>query len=153
MVAWQLTTHGKLFHSGLPHKSVNPMELAMEALAEIQKRFYRWASDMQAKLFPGAGAPAQNSNTNELCSCRRSPTCAASAFKCQCIMHVRQRLGVPDGQGFPAGGAFGWDVLINITCMRSKDRGLPTLAALYYTLPTLTGVCTPCYCSRTFCQL
>lgn len=43
MLAWQLTAHGKLFHSGLPNKSVNPMELAMEALAEIQKRFYRQA--------------------------------------------------------------------------------------------------------------
>jgi len=28
-VAWQLTAHGKLFHSGLPHKSINPIELAM----------------------------------------------------------------------------------------------------------------------------
>ena len=29
---------GKLFHSGLPHKSVNPLELCMEALKEMQVR-------------------------------------------------------------------------------------------------------------------
>lgn len=32
---------GKLFHSGLPHKSINPIELVMDAVQEIQKRFYR----------------------------------------------------------------------------------------------------------------
>lgn len=31
---------GKLFHSGLPHKSINPIELAMDAVTEIQRRFY-----------------------------------------------------------------------------------------------------------------
>ncbi|KAF3791011.1 Acetylornithine deacetylase [Nymphaea thermarum] len=41
MIAWKLRATGKLFHSGLPHKTVNPLELAMEALKEIQSRFYR----------------------------------------------------------------------------------------------------------------
>jgi acetylornithine deacetylase len=40
MLSWKLHCFGKLFHSGLPHKTVNPLELAMEALKEIQKRFY-----------------------------------------------------------------------------------------------------------------
>ncbi|XP_024377882.1 acetylornithine deacetylase [Physcomitrium patens] len=40
MVSWKLTATGKLFHSGFPHKTVNAMELAQEALKEIQKRFY-----------------------------------------------------------------------------------------------------------------
>lgn len=40
MIVWKLRATGKLFHSGLPHKSVNPLELCMEALKEIQKRFY-----------------------------------------------------------------------------------------------------------------
>ena len=31
---------GKLFHSGLPHKSINPIELAMDAVSEMQQRFY-----------------------------------------------------------------------------------------------------------------
>ncbi|RWR86724.1 acetylornithine deacetylase [Cinnamomum micranthum f. kanehirae] len=41
MIAWRLRTTGKLFHSGLAHKAINPLELAMEALKVIQQRFYR----------------------------------------------------------------------------------------------------------------
>ncbi|KAH0646987.1 hypothetical protein KY285_034699 [Solanum tuberosum] len=39
-IPWKLHVTGKLFHSGLPHKAINPLELAMEALKEIQSRFY-----------------------------------------------------------------------------------------------------------------
>lgn len=41
MIPWKLKVTGKLFHSGLAHKAINPLELAMEALKEIQSRFYR----------------------------------------------------------------------------------------------------------------
>ncbi|XP_043718380.1 acetylornithine deacetylase-like [Telopea speciosissima] len=41
LIAWRLGTTGKLFHSGLAHKAINPLELSMEALKEIQMRFYR----------------------------------------------------------------------------------------------------------------
>ncbi|KAK4787276.1 hypothetical protein SAY86_011109 [Trapa natans] len=41
MIPWNLKVTGKLFHSGLPHKAINPLELAMEALKVIQSRFYR----------------------------------------------------------------------------------------------------------------
>jgi len=41
MLAWQLTVHGKRFHSGLPHKGINALELAMEAVKVIQTRFYK----------------------------------------------------------------------------------------------------------------
>ncbi|GAV69090.1 Peptidase_M20 domain-containing protein/M20_dimer domain-containing protein [Cephalotus follicularis] len=41
MLPWKLHVTGKLFHSGLAHKAINPLELAMEALKEIQLRFYR----------------------------------------------------------------------------------------------------------------
>ncbi|CAB4309667.1 unnamed protein product [Prunus armeniaca] len=41
MIPWKLHVTGKLFHSGLAHKAINPLELAMEALKEIQLRFYR----------------------------------------------------------------------------------------------------------------
>ncbi|KAM1787399.1 hypothetical protein ACFX11_037796 [Malus domestica] len=41
MIPWKLHVTGKLFHSGLPHKAINPLELSMEALKEIQLRFYR----------------------------------------------------------------------------------------------------------------
>jgi hypothetical protein len=32
---------GKLFHSGIPQKAINPIELAMDALNEVQTRFYK----------------------------------------------------------------------------------------------------------------
>ncbi|KAJ0111940.1 hypothetical protein Patl1_03482 [Pistacia atlantica] len=41
IIPWKLHVTGKLFHSGLPHKAINPLELTMEALKEIQTRFYR----------------------------------------------------------------------------------------------------------------
>lgn len=37
---WELKATGRLFHSGLPHKGINSIEFASEALAEIQERFY-----------------------------------------------------------------------------------------------------------------
>ena len=40
-VQWKIDAIGKLFHSGLPHKGINAIELAMDAVSEIQKRFYR----------------------------------------------------------------------------------------------------------------
>jgi len=40
VITWKLHATGKLFHSGLPHKAINALELCMEALEEIQKRFY-----------------------------------------------------------------------------------------------------------------
>ncbi|EKX52085.1 hypothetical protein GUITHDRAFT_92346 [Guillardia theta CCMP2712] len=41
MVPWQLKAKGKLFHSGLPHQAINPMEMAMEAVKYMQERFYQ----------------------------------------------------------------------------------------------------------------
>jgi len=40
MICWSLKVHGRLFHSGLPHKSVNPIELGTVAIQEILRRFY-----------------------------------------------------------------------------------------------------------------
>lgn len=37
---WQMKVKGKLFHSGLPHKGINSIEMATDALNLIQKRFY-----------------------------------------------------------------------------------------------------------------
>lgn len=39
-VQWQLDFKGKLFHSGLPHRGINSIEFAMDAVNYIQKRFY-----------------------------------------------------------------------------------------------------------------
>ncbi|KAK8626264.1 hypothetical protein V6N13_133915 [Hibiscus sabdariffa] len=41
MIPWKLHVTGKLFHSGLAHKAINALELGMEALKEIQIRFYK----------------------------------------------------------------------------------------------------------------
>jgi acetylornithine deacetylase len=38
---WTLRVEGRLFHSGLPHKGINSLELAMEAMAHIQSNFYK----------------------------------------------------------------------------------------------------------------
>jgi len=40
MIQWKLDAFGKLFHSGLPHKGINAIEFAMDAVSEIQRRFY-----------------------------------------------------------------------------------------------------------------
>ncbi|CAK8539573.1 unnamed protein product [Lathyrus sativus] len=41
MVVWKLHVTGKPFHSGLTDKAINPLELAMDAIKEIQLQFYR----------------------------------------------------------------------------------------------------------------
>ena len=38
---WKLRAEGHLFHSGLPHKGINSLELGMEAIAYLQKQFYQ----------------------------------------------------------------------------------------------------------------
>jgi acetylornithine deacetylase len=37
---WQLKVKGKLFHSGLPHKGINSIEMASDAVNYIQSKFY-----------------------------------------------------------------------------------------------------------------
>eukprot|EP01098_Paradermamoeba_levis_P015822 TRINITY_DN8246_c0_g2_i1.p1 TRINITY_DN8246_c0_g2~~TRINITY_DN8246_c0_g2_i1.p1 ORF type:complete len:421 (-),score=115.15 TRINITY_DN8246_c0_g2_i1:291-1511(-) len=38
---WHLKVSGKLFHSGLPHKAINSIELGSEALKAVQDKFYQ----------------------------------------------------------------------------------------------------------------
>ena len=38
---WTLRVEGRLFHSGLPHKGINSLELAMETINYIQTQFYK----------------------------------------------------------------------------------------------------------------
>lgn len=40
MLAWKLKFSGKKFHSGVPQLGINPIEMAMEAVRQIQHRFY-----------------------------------------------------------------------------------------------------------------
>ena len=37
---WHLKATGRLFHSGLPHRGINSLELSSEALSIVQRRFY-----------------------------------------------------------------------------------------------------------------
>jgi len=39
-IEWQVKCDGKIFHSGLPYKGINSLEMVMEATSLIQKRFY-----------------------------------------------------------------------------------------------------------------
>src|SRR5262249_4090967 len=39
--AWSLKVKGKLFHSGMPDRAINAIELAMEVVRNFQARFYR----------------------------------------------------------------------------------------------------------------
>jgi len=40
-IDWKLTVTGHLFHSGLPDKAINPLELGFEAFHVMQDRFYK----------------------------------------------------------------------------------------------------------------
>lgn len=40
-VVWHLKANGKLFHSGLPHKGVNSLELVNAACTQLQDHFYK----------------------------------------------------------------------------------------------------------------
>lgn len=41
MIQWRLKAVGKLFHSGLPHKGINAIEFAMDAVNYLQQNFYK----------------------------------------------------------------------------------------------------------------
>ncbi|CAK0801267.1 unnamed protein product [Prorocentrum cordatum] len=40
MLSWELTANGRLFHSGFPQKGINSIEMLVEGLNLIQRRFY-----------------------------------------------------------------------------------------------------------------
>ncbi|KAG0496875.1 hypothetical protein HPP92_001566 [Vanilla planifolia] len=58
MISWRLRATGKLFHSGLPHKAINPLELLMEALKEMQSRFYKDFPPHPQELVYGFATPS-----------------------------------------------------------------------------------------------
>jgi acetylornithine deacetylase len=41
MQTWEMSISGKKFHSGFPHKAVNPINFASTVIAEVQRRFYK----------------------------------------------------------------------------------------------------------------
>ena len=40
MLLWRIKAIGKLFHSGLPHKGINAIEFAMDAVSRVQSKFF-----------------------------------------------------------------------------------------------------------------
>lgn len=40
VIPWKMECHGRLFHSGLPHKAINSIEMATDVLNYIQAKFY-----------------------------------------------------------------------------------------------------------------
>jgi len=51
-LTWTLKATGKLFHSGLPHKGINALELANAACARLQDYFYEaFAAQPQEKAY------------------------------------------------------------------------------------------------------
>jgi acetylornithine deacetylase len=40
MLSWSLKASGRVFHSGFPHKGINSIEMAMEGVSLMQRRFY-----------------------------------------------------------------------------------------------------------------
>lgn len=57
-MTWEITATGKLFHSGLPQKGINALELGVEAVRHIQERFYKdfpyTDSEMNYKFLTGS---------------------------------------------------------------------------------------------------
>ncbi|OQR89899.1 hypothetical protein ACHHYP_05958 [Achlya hypogyna] len=49
-LTWSLKATGKLFHSGLPHLGMNALEMAMDAVTEMQKRFYEDFPQHEAEI-------------------------------------------------------------------------------------------------------
>jgi len=41
MLQWRIKTNGKLFHSGMPHRGINSVEMAMDVVSRIQANFFR----------------------------------------------------------------------------------------------------------------
>jgi acetylornithine deacetylase len=39
-VQWEIKADGRIFHSGFPHKGINAIEFAMDAVSYVQKKFY-----------------------------------------------------------------------------------------------------------------
>ncbi len=40
VIQWQLKVIGKLFHSGLPHKGINAIEMGMDVVSHVQQQFF-----------------------------------------------------------------------------------------------------------------
>jgi len=67
-IEWSLKCEGKIFHSGLPYKGINSLEMVMEASAYLQQKFYQ--------MFP---AHALEADYSYACPSTMKPTQVESA--------------------------------------------------------------------------
>ncbi|CAD7927717.1 unnamed protein product [Amoebophrya sp. A25] len=65
---WELKTTGRLFHSGLPHKGINSIELAMDTVAELQRNFYSDFGPVSEQKSYGFGVGSTMKPTQICCS-------------------------------------------------------------------------------------
>lgn len=67
-LTWTLRANGKLFHSGLPHKGVNALELANAAVAELQRRFYEHFPQEEREIPYNFSSPSTMKPTQVRCA-------------------------------------------------------------------------------------
>jgi len=65
---WHLKATGRLFHSGLPHRGINSIELASEALGIIQRRFYEDFPPHPSEALYGFATPSTMKPTQVECA-------------------------------------------------------------------------------------
>lgn len=65
---WNLKATGRLFHSGLPHRGINSLELASEAVAELQRRFYEKYPAHEQEARYGFATPSTMKPTQVECA-------------------------------------------------------------------------------------
>jgi acetylornithine deacetylase len=80
-ITWHLKASGKLFHSGLPHKAINAIELASEAVKYIQDEFY--------KDFP---AHANEDKWQFVCPSSLKPTQVCQQHMCVAVIEYSNHL-------------------------------------------------------------
>ena len=57
-ITWHLRANGKLFHSGLPHRGINSIELVQEACKYLQDKFYSTFGPHPEVIMPPDSPPA-----------------------------------------------------------------------------------------------
>jgi len=67
-LSWTLKAVGRLFHSGLPNKTVNPIELVQESIALLQKKFYVEFCERYEETRWGFITPSTMKPTQQACA-------------------------------------------------------------------------------------
>lgn len=68
VLQWSLKASGRLYHSGMPNKTVNPIELLHESMKKIQERFYKEYGPRYEEKRWGFIAPSSMKPTQQECA-------------------------------------------------------------------------------------